>query len=507
MGLLNGLAVNPALPADLVDALIAAGDDELLGDLARRDDLSAAQVRAIAARSTGAAVWLIHNGHLLAADVDGRDARVVAALLDATGAPPEWARAHATSPDPWIRRLLASAAHTPADVVARLADDLDMDVVAEAALSPAMTAALAERLARHPHTRVRTALAANKATPGEILAALARDGGRPPAEACPDCDGTDQPADWPACDGGHESAIHGIQYAAAENRSTPAPAIVHLTRHPDHWVRWAVAGRPDLPQDEYASLAAEPMPFVRYAVAANPAVDPAVLRGMATDPAHGVQQCLMHNPNVPLDVLTGLAATTRTGPPPSRVAADIEAGTDQAGPAPLPRIAAAGADELRQLATSKVPAVRMLAARHPGLPGDLVDALAADPDAAVLQAVARNPRISLARMQAMLTAHGVRVAGALAGNPACPADLLLRIATLRPPAKLALREIARHPNATGPALAACLADEKARRAAARHPALDAGTLFALLDDGVTEAAANPSLPRDIIRALIQAPVS
>ncbi|MEV4140805.1 hypothetical protein AB0J72_52645 [Dactylosporangium sp. NPDC049742] len=479
MGLLNGLAENPALPADLLDALIAAGDDELLCDLARRDDLSAAQVRAIAARSTGAAVRLVHNGQLRAADADGRDTRVVAALLDATGAPPEWAHAHATSPDPWIRQLLASAAHTPAEVVARLADDPDMDVVAEAALSPAMTAALAERLARHPHDQVRQALAHNEATPCEVLASLAQDGS--------------------------DTVVQG---ETAANRSTPAPALAHLARHPDHWVRWAVAARPDLPQDEYARLATDPVPFVRYAIAANPAVDVATLRSMATDPAHGVQQCLMHNPNVPLDILTGLAATTRPGPTPlSRLAADIEAGTDQAGPAPLPRIAAAGTDELRQLATSKSPAVRMLAARHPGLPGDLVDALAADPDAAVLQAVARNPRVSPARMHAMLTAHGVRVAGALAGNPACPADLLLRIATLRPPAKLALREIARHPNATGPALAACLADEKARRAAARHPALDAGTLLALLDDGVTEAAANPSLPRDIMRALIQAPVS
>ncbi|GAA1557671.1 hypothetical protein GCM10009827_093250 [Dactylosporangium maewongense] len=515
MGLLNGLAENPALPADLLDALIAAGDDELLDDLAWRDDLSAAQVRAIAARSTDAAVCLVHHGHLLAADVDGRDARIVAALLDATGAPPEWAHAHAASPDPWIRQLLASAAHTPAEVVAQLADDPEKDVVDEAARSPAMTATLAERLARHPHTRVRMALAANEATPGGVLAALARDGAHPPAEACPGCDGTHQPADWEACDGGHESAVRGIQSMAAGNRSTPAPALVLLARHPDSWVRWAVAARPDLPQDEYARLATDPVPEVRHAIAANPAVDVATLRSMAADPTPGVQQCLMHNPNVPLDILTGLAATTRTGPTPlSRLAAEIEATPPQAltaaggtGPAVLPRIAGATAGELRELATSRVPAVRMLAARHPGLPGDLVDALAADPDAAVLQAVARNPRVSPARMHAMLTAHGVRVAGALAGNPACPADLLLRIATLRPPAKLALREIARHPNATGPALAACLADGKARRAAARHPALDAGTLIALLDDGVAEAAANPSLPRDVMRALIQAPVS
>ncbi|MFF5232874.1 hypothetical protein [Dactylosporangium sp. NPDC000521] len=505
---LAGLADNPALPADLIDMLIAAGDDELLGDLAGRDDLSAAQVRAIAARSTGAAVGLVHSGRLRAGDVDGRDPRVVAALFDATGAPAEWAHALAASPDRWIRELLAYAAHTPVEVVAQLADDPDVDVAAEAALSPAMTAELAERLARHPHTRVRMALAANKAAPAEILASLALDGGRPPVEACPGCDGTDHASSWGPCDGSdHPRSVDFIQNAAARNPSTPAPAMVGLARHPMPWIRRHVAGRPGLPQEVYARLATDPVPGVRHALATNPAVGVAILRSLATDQTDFVQRYVMHNPNIPLDVLTTLAATGPPGPRPPWIAVD----TDGAGPAVLPRIAAATAGELRELATSKEPVVRMLVARHPGLPDDLVDVLAADRDAAVLRAIAPNPRVSPGRMHAMFTAHGVRVAAGLAGNPACPADLLLRIATLRPPAKLALREIARHPNATAPALTACLADERAGRSAARHPALDPETLLALLEHGGPDlagaAAANPSLPQDVMRALIQQAVS
>ncbi|MET7425481.1 hypothetical protein [Dactylosporangium sp. NPDC005555] len=483
---LEGLAANPALPAPLVDALIAGGDEEVCRCLAWRDDLSPAQVRSLAARSTDAAVCMVHRGLLRADMVDGRDERVAVALFDATGAPPQWAHALAQSPDRRIRELLAYAAHTPAEVLALLADDPDVSVVAEASLSPQMTAALADRLARHPHTRVRHALAANGATPADVLARLASAGGEPPL-ACPGCDGSDVPSHRWHCDGDHADALTGIQGAAAENPATPVPALIPLSHSPALWIRSAVAARPGLPQEEYARLATDPIPGVRGAVAGNPAVDEAVLRRMATDRTHDVQRRLLHNPAVPLDVLTALAATARTGP------------------TLLPRVAAATPDELRSLARSTDPAVRMLAAHHPGLPADLVDALAGDADAKVLRAIAPDPEVSEARMRAMLTAHGTRVAGMLARNPACPADLLLRIATLRPPTKLALRETARHPGATAAALAACLADDRARPIAARHPALDPATLLTLLDDpddDVAEAAAaNPALPQAVMSAL------
>jgi hypothetical protein len=362
-----------------------------------------------------------------------------------------------------------------------------VDVAASAAESPAMTAPLAARLARHPHTGVRRSLASNPATSAGVLADLARDGGRPPALACPGCDGTDPVPHWWSCAGSHESAVADIQGAAAANPATPAAALLPLAEHPAAPIRWALAARDGLPQDVYARLATDDLPGVRSTVAENPAVDAELLRRMATDRSHDVQRRLLHNPSVPLDVLTALAATTRTGP------------------ALLPRVAAADPDELRRLATARDPAVRMLAAHHPDLPDDLVDALAADPDAKVLGSIAPNPRVSRVRLYAMLAAHGTRVAGTLARNPACPADLLLRLATLRPAAKLALREIARRPDAPAAALTACLTDAHARRIAAAHPALEPSTLLALLDDPDEQVAAaaaeNPALPLDVMHAL------
>lgn len=67
-----------------------------------------------------------------------------------------------------------------------------------------------------------------------------------------------------------------------------------------------------------------------------------------------------------------------------------------------------------------------------------------------------------------------------------------------PPVPKAFREVARHRNATAPALLACLTDRQARPIAAAHPSLPVPVVVELLGDAegrVAEAAAaNPSLP-------------
>jgi hypothetical protein len=78
-----------------------------------------------------------------------------------------------------------------------------------------------------------------------------------------------------------------------------------------------------------------------------------------------------------------------------------------------------------------------------------------------------------------------------------------------PPEHKALREIARHPAATAPALLPCLADRQTRWIAAGHPALPPSMIVRLLTDGdwrVAEAAAaNPSLPPAVMAEWIPEP--
>ncbi|MFI6925960.1 hypothetical protein ACIBIZ_38905 [Nonomuraea spiralis] len=227
-------------------------------------------------------------------------------------------------------------------------------------------------------------------------------------------------------------------------------------------MRWPLAVRPDLPALVYERLAASPEPGVRAALAENPAIGDGLIRALAAAPEPDVRRGLAFNPRVPLKVLTRLAGTTKIG---STL---------------LPRIATASRTEIEELAASPDPVVRMLLAERRDLPPEIRDALAADLDAKVVKSIAPHPGLSDAWLRAMVERHGVRVVAKVAQNPEAAPALLEDLARHEPPVRKALREIARHPNATAPALMVCLSDWQVVEAAAANPALPPGVTSTLV---------------------------
>lgn len=480
--LLSGLATNPALPVELLDRLIAVADPASCLDLADRDDLTASHMRQLATRGgVDTTIRLVRRGLLSVADVDAPDPRVMAALIDETEVPEPWARALSALPDPAMRAELAAATYVPAQILAGLAEDTEVEVVEAVAASTRLTLGLAQRLAKHPHLTVRRAIAFNERAPPWVLVALATSGGMPAARWCAGCDGSGASADWVRCTGDHESALTDLAYAIAANPATPSGTIADLAEHPMAYVRCEVAHRTDLPQHSYDTLATDPDPRVRGAVAENPAIDERLIRALAGDDSNEVRRQLAHNPAIPLDVLAEIAPVTRFSE------------------SLLPRIVAATADEVAALARSPVPALRRLLAERPDLPAPTLNRLAEDTDAKVLKSLASNAGLTDDQLRAMVARHGARVVAAVARNPACSPRLLHDLATRTHPERKALKAIAAHPNAGAATLVHCLHDPQARRIAARHPALPAATIAGLFQDTdgqvVEAAAANPSLPR------------
>ncbi|GAA1362662.1 hypothetical protein [Streptomyces beijiangensis] len=498
---LCGLAANEALPPELVDRLIAVADSEIADHLAQRTDLSGAQARALAARVEDSAVRLVHEGRLTAADIDPvTQPDAALALLDRGAGRPEWARLFAVDPAVGRREKLAACPGLPPEVVETLAVDPDVGVVAELALWG--TSEVAARLASHPHAEVRRAVAANGATSPAVLAMLITGEGLPPARSCLVCDREEIPyvhdpqcprpdcdlLPGASCDGSHESTVHNMQWQVLGNEATPTEAVVAFADHPSMLLRCQLAARPDLPPEVAERLAVDPLPGVRADLAENPAIGEALIRTLAADRGHDVQRRLAHHPQVPLDVLAALAGSTKIGA------------------TPVPRIAAASPAEIEELAKSPCPAVRMLLAQRRDLPAAIRDALADDPDAKVVKSVAPHPGLPEDRLRALLARHGSRVAAGVAANPDATADLLVELSRQEPPVRKAFREIARHRNATAPALLACLADRRARPIAAGHPALPPPVVVELLADAdwqvVEAAAANTSLPRAVMTELV-----
>ncbi|MET9387898.1 hypothetical protein ABZY09_44650 [Streptomyces sp. NPDC002928] len=498
---LCGLATNEALPSELVDRLIAVADADIADGLASRADLSHEQAVDLATRVEESAVRLAYEGLLTAADVNPlTHPEVALALLDKRCGDLEWAWLLAEDPDAEHRAKLAACPDLPVDVREMLAADPDVRVVAELALWT--TADLAARLARHPHAEVRRAVAANEATPPQVLAMLITGEGLPPAERCLVCDSEETPfthdphcprpdcnlRSGASCTGSHESILHELADQALRNPATPVEAILRFADHPSALLRCQLAARPDLPPETAARLAGDPVPAVRAELAENPGIDDALIHVLAADRGHDVQRRLAHNPRVPLDVLSDLAAVTKIGS------------------ALLPRIASASPSEVEGLSRSSNPVVRMLLAERRDLPAEIRDVLVNDPDAKVVKSIARHPGFSEVQLRSMVERHGARVAAKVAANPETPPALLEDLTRHVPPVHKTLREVARHHNATGPALLACLTDRQARPLAARHPTLPTEAIIELLTDHdwpVAEAAAaNPSLPPAVMAELV-----
>ncbi|HEV2633605.1 MAG TPA: hypothetical protein VGX23_00570 [Actinocrinis sp.] len=340
----------------------------------------------------------------------------------------------------------------------------------------------AGRLAANPNIGIRQALAACPDLSNDVIQALAAD---------PEVSVVAELALWAPSAVAAQLAIHPhaeVRRAAATNPSTPAEAVINLAAHPSMLLRPELAARPDLPSSTYTRLATDPIPWVRSTLAQNPAIDEDLIRVLAADRGYDVQRCLAHHPHIPLDVLEQLARVTRIGT------------------TLLPRIATATPHEVEELATSPNATMRMLLAQRRDLPAHIRDALAADPDAKVLKSIAPHPGLSDAQLRAMLTRHGSRVAAHVAANPDATPELLEHLSQQNPPAAKALREIARHPNATPTALLACLTNHKVRPIAARHSALPPSAIVELINDEswqvAAAAAANPFLPLTVMAILV-----
>ncbi|MFF0868598.1 hypothetical protein ACFYUV_43070 [Nonomuraea sp. NPDC003560] len=497
---LCGLATNPALLPDLVDRLIVVADEDIAVSLAEREDLTHAQAVALVSRVEQSAGRLAERGLLTADDVDPEAQSLAAlALLSEGAGRPAWARLLAADPINERRERLAACPGLPAEAQEILAVDPEARVVAEVALQA--TADMAARLAAHPHAEVRCAVAGNEAAPPAVLAALVNGEGLPPARRCLVCDQEETPfyhdpdclrldCDLPpaaACDGSHESTVHQTRVNALWNPATPTASVVGFADHPSMLLRWPLAVRADLPAAVYEHLAASPEPGVRAALAANPAIGDGLIRALAADADPDVRRGLAFNP----------ASAARCAHPP---------GQRHKNRFPLlPRIATASRAEIEELAASPHPVMRMLLAERRDLPPEIRDGLAADLDAKVVKSIAPHPGLSAARLHAMVQRHGVRVMAKVAKNPEASPELLEDLARHGPPVRKALREIARHPNATAAALLVCLLDGQARPLAAGHPALPPQTIVELLTDDdwqvVEAAAANPALPPEVMSML------
>ncbi|MEU9998504.1 translation initiation factor 2 [Streptomyces sp. NPDC050848] len=249
-------------------------------------------------------------------------------------------------------------------------------------------------------------------------------------------------------------------WCLAHNYSTPPDVVAHVARVGDPEARREVARRKDLPRDLVDLLARDPDPGVRTAVSVRPE--------------------LTEDERAAVDYVVEPHEVAQVGQDPYR--------------APL------------ALARSAHPLLRRRVAYNPELPAELVALLAADEDPGVRIILAQHhPEAPAELLLRCYLEYGGRNRDRLLGLPRFPvAELGARFGTAEDPA---VRLLATLDPEADPVLVDALTrdpDARVRAGAARNPALPLTRLLQLLEDEELskEAAANPGLPRETMYGLL-----
>ena len=304
---------------------------------------------------------------LLLLILERAEPRMRNALLRREGVPHAVHEAAARHPDPRTRRLVAASGHAPVAIRARLAADPDPAVRRAAASAPEqwtradpLPRDVVERLAADSDPQVRDALNGHASLPGAVRAALAADPdpkvrlGALQSWPDPPDEVVDAALEDP------DPAVRRLAMRLACHRRPEFAAPLLATGHAS-----AVSTVP-LDGDQARALCRDPSPAVRAAAAANPHLPPPLVRELAGDPAPEVRLAVSLRPELTEE---------------QRAAIDYEVGPQDRFHPPewlWPRL-----DDLalmRRFATSAHVGLRRLAAHSPHLPAGLVALLAADED-------------------------------------------------------------------------------------------------------------------------------
>ncbi|WP_052887981.1 hypothetical protein [Thermogemmatispora carboxidivorans] len=279
----------------------------------------------------------------------------------------------------WRQLLLASFPHLHRGTLLKLVSEGPLAVRAEAVRLATLSPELLEDLANAPEVEIRSAVAANPATPPALLLSLIED---PSSQ---------------------------VRSAAALHPQLPEQALARLAHSPESEVRRAVASHPALGAIERELLATDASAEVRAAVVPHLPPESALLRSLAVDESSQVRAAVATHPALPEALLASLASDSA-----------LEVVLALAGNPCLPTGLA------EQLCAHPEEKVRQCAASHPALAPETLHHLAAShkQDRALLAGLARNPHTPAAVLARLVELDDREIHLALCQQPHLPTSLL-----------------------------------------------------------------------------------
>lgn len=312
-----------------------------------------------------------------------------------------------TDVSPLVRLEVATNRSTPSDVLRRLASDDDHMVRAAVASNPHTPTAALRQLASDPtyetrmrltkrlrhldsstrrqwstNHRARHALAKSPLTPRDLLLQLIEDDSQT------------------------------VAAEAAQNYSTPAPAVELLLNHPAVACRHHAARRATSLSDEQAlALARDPSWWVREAIAQNRVTPTCALDVLLPEKTLSIRVAIAWHPNASTDALDLLA--------------HVWSHQIHSGVAYHPR---ALPSTLDHLARDRSVWTRRTVARNSNTAISTLGRLGRDRSEWVREAAAANPHTHVGTLRRLASDSAPRVRAAVAGNPLASGPLLERLA-------------------------------------------------------------------------------
>jgi hypothetical protein len=224
--------------------------------------------------------------------------------------------------------------------------------------------------------------------------------------------------------------------AAAADPRLPADLVAVLATDPSHFVRLAVSLRPELTEEQRAAIdcRSAPKDYLHKVAWARRTDDPDVLRQCVYSAHLGLRRSVACNPHLPDDLVTVLAADEDFAvrlmlcENQTEVPGDLVVDTylkaqffTREKLLKHPSLVNAG---LARHADSPNPDARALVHLDPDAPSALVEQLSHDTDRRVRSSMARDGRLSIARLRELF--EHPDTAEAAARNPRLPGDLIER---------------------------------------------------------------------------------
>jgi len=204
-----------------------------------------------------------------------------------------------------LKHLVASSEETPPEILTKLADDDDKNIVMAVLSNKSCPNDIIEKLADSNEDSIRNAISFKENLPLEIILKFTNDDN--PYIRSKAAMRTSVPPE--VLTKMSNDNVYFVRGAVAENKSTPLEVLTKLAKDKDYRVRICLLDNPSITMQLWEKLSRDRNSTIRFRIAKNTSTPPELLIKLLDDKDIDVKTAVAYNPNLPHDMLAKMAVS------------------------------------------------------------------------------------------------------------------------------------------------------------------------------------------------------